>query len=492
MKRIALFLFLATAWVRAQSILTADGLATLAAPSVTPLLTMNYMAFTNQPLGTVLTVADVAADTLPTNSGNFSVIFSASAPGQFITWTNGPAFPTPIQVSNAVYTGAEAASVQLTNNLGFSTIELAMPPENNLPYLSVEGFVRVPSLANTAATYDLIVLGASVHASPYSTEDWTLQLNCGLTNEIEFEDAGTVVTKNNAVPVPMNKWLYFVMSLNTTNGTEYGIVYNSDGSVLTSCTHAMDVANTFVDYWLFGNNEAGSQSGVCTYFSGLNWTNTPPPPPPPPYTSATNNLVAQYKFNGNLLDASPNAYAGSEYGGSIGWVTGANGTANGAIGVTNATISSAATNPVAAITVSFWINPSAAGMPIAHQEFTSWYAYMGGDGTVQFDLYTSGGHINLATTDDWLGAWHLYTATWDGGGDGKVRIYKDGVLDATSSTAILGTIAASSSNLTIGSGYSGYALGGGALDDVRVYGRALNGTEITAMFAAGADGNINL
>jgi hypothetical protein len=209
------------------------------------------------------------------------------------------------------------------------------------------------------------------------------------------------------------------------------------------------------------------------------------------YTPATNQLVGQWKFNGDLSDSSPNGNDGAEFGGAYSYVIGADGVAGDAIGITNGTISTLSTNPVNAITVSFWINTTNSGMPIAFEEFTSWYAYVAADGSVQFDLCTTGGHLNASTSDNWFGAWHLYTATWDGSADGLVRIYQDGVLDAVTDSAVFGSIIPSFAQLTIASGWSGFAMSGW-LDDVRVYGRALNASEVAAVYALGADGDINL
>jgi hypothetical protein len=279
----------------AQTILTADGLAALVnTPPSSPatVLAMNYLAFTNQPPGTPVTDAAVFDDAIPSDSGNFDVSFSENAPGQFVVWTNGPAFQTPIQIGDSIYYGSEAQSIQLSNDVNYSTIELLLPSDNNLPFLSVSGFVMVPELTNAVGTFDLIVLGCSVHEYPFDTEDWTLQLNCGSTNLVQFEDSGDgVVSKMDATPYPTNRWLYFTMSLNTTNGTEYGAVYDSTTwSLVTSCSNSMELTNTFVDYWLFGNNEAGSCPGYCLYFSGLNWVNTPP------FTCVPNALDSPFKF----------------------------------------------------------------------------------------------------------------------------------------------------------------------------------------------------
>lgn len=484
--------------LRAQIVSTAEGLASFGgANAPVTMLTMNYLPFSNESFGTVVTAPMVTGDAIPSNSGNFGVILSVNGTNQFVIWTNGPAFPTPIQIGNAVYFGNEANSIQLSNNTDYSTIELLLPTENDLPCLSVSGFLKVPALPNVAATYDPIVLASSVHAPPYSTEDWTLQINCGQTNFIQFEDANsaTGTSKLNPAQFNANLWLYFVMTLNTSNGMETGYVYDqSTWTLLTSCSRTMVLTNAFADYWLFGNNEAGSAPGLCFYFSGLNWTNTPPPPPPPPYTLATNQLAAQFKFNGDLTDASLNGNYGTEFGGAYNFVTGQDGVSGHAIAVTNATVtSSGATNPVYAITVNCWINTGSTGMPVAHGEFTSWFTSLNSDGTASFDLYTSGGHSTVTSTGNYFGGWHMLTATWDGTADGEIRVYRDGVRDATGS-ALTGTIVGTTAPLTIGSGYIGYPSEyfTGWIDDARVYGRALNDAEISAIYAAGADGNINL
>jgi hypothetical protein len=458
-------------------------------------LVTNRLTLDGQAVGTPLTAPMLYTNVIPANSGNFAVVFSPNAAGQFLVSTNGPASAGPLGIGVPVDTGVGTPAIQFNNVLNFSTIEFALPGTNQ-SYLSVCGFVEVPDLWNAPATYDLIVLASGLEVPPYSTEDWTLQLNCGQTNLIQIEDdaLGNSV-KYGARPFPANTWLYFTMVMDTTNLTEYGAVFNAtDGSLITSYTNRMGLSKSYLAYWLFGNNEAGSQPDTSFYFSGLNWANTPlpsPPPPPPPYTAATNRLVGQWKFNGDLSDSSPNGNDGAEFGGFYGYVIGAEGVAGDALGITNGTISTYSTNPVSAISVSFWINTATAGMPIAFDEFTSWYAYVASDGTVQFDLCTSGGHLNASTSDNWLGAWHLYTATWDAAGDGALRIYKDGVLDTATPAAIFGSIVPSEANLTIASGSSGYAMSG-CLQDVRVYGRALNASEVATLHALGADGDINL
>jgi len=256
---------------------SAQSLSAGSAPAPGAILTTNYLTLAGQPVGTPLTVPMLYTNVISSSSGNFIVVFSPDAAGQFSVSTNGPALAGPIRPGKAISAGAAAPAIQLSNVLNFSTIEFALPGTHQ-SYLSVSGFVKVPALWNTPATYDLIVLASVLEAPPYSTEDWTLQLNCGETNLVQFEHAGGTCVKYGATPYPANTWLYFTMVMDTTNQMEYGAVFNAtDGALITSYTNRMELTNSSLNYWLFGNNEAGSQPGACFYFAGLNWSNTPLP-----------------------------------------------------------------------------------------------------------------------------------------------------------------------------------------------------------------------
>jgi hypothetical protein len=433
---------------------------------------------------------------VPTNS-QYGIMFSENAINRFTISTNGPAFQTAIQIGNAVYRGTEAQTIRMTNDQPYSTIAFTMPTEDT-PYLSVAGFVKIPTLLIAPATYDLVVIGTVQTNLPYLAEDWVLQVSCGPTNILGMEDASSVTgtKKMSWSSFPANQWLYFTLAINTTNGTETALVRNaSDWTLIMAATNTMSVADSFVSYWLFGNNQTGDEPGVNFCFCGLNWTNTPPPPPPAapaPYTSPTNQLIAQFKFNGDFSDASDNHFDGGAWG-TINWVAGQDGQTNHAANMALATMSSLATNPVSAMTISYWVKTTASGgMPVAHTEFVSWNTAIDGGGHVQWSLHTTDGNIGIQTTgklaDD---TWHLVVCTWDGlNRDQRARIYLDGVLDSTG-PALTGTIIPATSQLTVGSGIAGYYFAG-ALDDVRVYGRALSASEISAIYAAGADGDINL
>jgi hypothetical protein len=72
--------------------------------------------------------------------------------------------------------------------------------------------------------------------------------------------------------------------------------------------------------------------------------------------------------------------------------------------------------------------------------------------------------------------WIHVAATYDGS---TIRIYINGQLEGTKSANF--QIGVNSLPLEIGSGYNGYRSMTGAIDDVRIYTRALSGTEILAL-----------
>jgi len=116
-----------------------------------------------------------------------------------------------------------------------------------------------------------------------------------------------------------------------------------------------------------------------------------------------------------------------------------------------------------------------------------------------FHLYMTGspaGHIGLgngygfgviqSTRSVADGNWHLVVGVYDGdlhvGGDSMTRIYIDGVLD-TSGTPSTTPATGSGSNWQIGQFLTPGTPFNGALDDVRVYSRALNLADIQALYA---------
>lgn len=93
-------------------------------------------------------------------------------------------------------------------------------------------------------------------------------------------------------------------------------------------------------------------------------------------------------------------------------------------------------------------------------------------GSSSINLYTT-------TTNITTNAWHHVTGTWDGT---SAKIYLDGNLDNTAATS---TLAASSQALQIGRWAGGDGDFDGYIDDIRIYNRALDGSEVSTLATGG-------
>ncbi|HEY7047803.1 MAG TPA: LamG domain-containing protein [Jatrophihabitantaceae bacterium] len=162
-------------------------------------------------------------------------------------------------------------------------------------------------------------------------------------------------------------------------------------------------------------------------------------------------------------------------------------------------------NPTGAITVAAWIRPDAwpaqvsAGSIVSKLTTTgAWYPLTapnagyalrgGGAGVIAFSVAVAG-KLKTATTKITLptGDWHHVAGTFDGQ---QVAVYVDGVLAA--STTVRGALSpATGPNLLVGADPIDPASRfTGAVDEVRVYGRALAAADLAALYAdpsAGAD-----
>lgn len=202
----------------------------------------------------------------------------------------------------------------------------------------------------------------------------------------------------------------------------------------------------------------------------------------------TNGLVAYYPFTGNVNDASGNGRNGTIVGG-VSPVADRFGNANQAYtfnGI-NGTITVANWNILtgnATRTMSVWFK---APIPSGFTMMLSWglietnRSSSIGTGTQPlyigfFSVFSHAvGIINPEQFFD--NRWHLMTFTHDGS---LMNLYLDGALQATTPNVSLNT---ASSNLVIGAySPSGGGQFNGAIDEVRVYNRALTAAEIQQMY----------
>lgn len=215
-------------------------------------------------------------------------------------------------------------------------------------------------------------------------------------------------------------------------------------------------------------------------------------------------LILHYQFDGNFADSSGNGYNGT-VSGTHSFVNDRNGNANSAF------------NTVAASTPgNNWIN---AGNPAKVQQLTNqvtisfwmrqtqtWFGSSGTDGQMPLiNKWNDNGlwiglrmqnptnmsnrvrwRVNAGTfiesnTNVPVGTWHHVVCTYDGA---TLRIFQNGV--QTASAAHTGTITNTAVNMFIGRQANGIPTGGityrGDMDEVKIYNRALNVSEVQTLF----------
>ena len=98
--------------------------------------------------------------------------------------------------------------------------------------------------------------------------------------------------------------------------------------------------------------------------------------------------------------------------------------------------------------------------------------------------YNAGGTANNAVTSDVVendGLWHHVCSTWDS--SGNLKIYLDGVLKAT--TAISGTFTGSFTTAAIGNNSVGGGFWKGNIDEVVLFNKELDSTEVSNLYNDG-------
>ena len=98
--------------------------------------------------------------------------------------------------------------------------------------------------------------------------------------------------------------------------------------------------------------------------------------------------------------------------------------------------------------------------------------------------YKGGGTANITVTDDNIegdGLWHNVVTTWDS--LGSINLYLDGTLKDT--TAITGSITGSFSTASIGSNSIGGGFWKGNIDEVVIFNKELDQSEVTNLYNSG-------
>ena len=98
--------------------------------------------------------------------------------------------------------------------------------------------------------------------------------------------------------------------------------------------------------------------------------------------------------------------------------------------------------------------------------------------------YKAGGTANNATTNESIegdGLWHHACSTWDS--SGNIKLYLDGTLKDT--TAISGAINGSFTTAAIGNNSTGGGFWKGNIDEVTIFNKELDSTEVTSLYNDG-------
>ena len=210
----------------------------------------------------------------------------------------------------------------------------------------------------------------------------------------------------------------------------------------------------------------------------------------------TNGLVAYYPFNGNANDASGSGNNGTRFGATL--TADRYGTPNAAYAFngTNQYISTpiaSTLNGAQTITISMWLNDAS-----AQQTGAILGDWNEGNGGIYLNDFT-GSNLAVAitpsgqvttSTNTVVGAWHHVVVVFDGtqsGNSGKLKLFFDGIGTPLNFNYTIPNV--------LGGGASAVLIGGrqifgnpgdffmGAIDDVRIYNRALSTNEVVQLFA---------
>ena len=257
-----------------------------------------------------------------------------------------------------------------------------------------------------------------------------------------------------------------------------GLALGGDGvnRTLTVTPAAGQTGSVTITLTVTDNALAASDSFTLTV------TNVIVPPVP---------LVAHWKFDegsgASALDS-----VGNNHGTLLNLPGRTSGVSNGALGFngTSQYVTVPDANPLDVTTnfsVSLWLKPSAlvnaaSGRKDLLKKFTSYWLLMNypdNDGKLSF-AFNLGSPVVRSTTTSWTAnQWVHAVATYGGG---TMKLYVNGVLENSLATSVVPSV--NTYALEIGGNSNQDFYFGGAVDDVRLYGGALNADEIAALYNA--------
>jgi hypothetical protein len=200
------------------------------------------------------------------------------------------------------------------------------------------------------------------------------------------------------------------------------------------------------------------------------------------FHESTSCLVAYYPFNGNTADASGNGYDGTAT--NVTLTTDRFGKANSAymFNGTNSSINSNFPAINSTSTITFWYYTTAAysNGPNFLETSSSFCSINQNDGTLDYaqNLSSGNAYVNSGSiTPSTLNNWHFVAISY---ATDTIKIYVDGILkNKTKTTGSLTPI----SSLLLGKRPNNTGFYNGKLDEIKVYGCALNAKEIKDLSA---------
>ena len=202
----------------------------------------------------------------------------------------------------------------------------------------------------------------------------------------------------------------------------------------------------------------------------------------PALAQPTAGLVGHWELNGDASDGSPSNQNGV-FVGSPWTMPGPSGDALGFDGDDYVRVEDDGPSPLdltAAITVAAWINPSS--IDGTNQKLVAkdnvFELEIGHGGADRYSVRLANLRRGRGDTALVEGVWQHLAITWDGT---TVRYYLDGQADGTAS--YIGSLPQNDRDLGLGARPGGYLKG--ALDDVRVYDRALSAAEVVQLSSTG-------
>jgi hypothetical protein len=347
---------------------------------------------------------------------------------------------------------------------------------------STMGYLTVPSLETT-------IFHGGIQSVPITYDNTTASSSVVTVNPAELS-----IGRDWTEGAPETLVLWFYGNLNNAVTEQMYVMINNAKVVYPDTDNLMrerwnqwsiDLISLGIDLsnistFSIGFERTGTTGGTGTVLIDDIRLYKTPPPEIEPVDPGNDALVAHYAFDNNTEDSSGNGHHGTVVG-NPSFVTGVTGMALALDGVDDYVDcgNNASFDITEEITLAAWINTNDTGNdennPYVGKGDRAYAIKHSSANVIQFFIYDGSWlTANTNVDDSFNGIWHHVAGTYDGS---ELKLYVDGTLRAT--TIYVGTIDVRTNNLTIGtnSEVSGRFYDG-AIDDARIYNRALSEAEI--------------